>query len=112
MSKKNITVYRLGKDTNISASLIYGWQKGNTFPSSSNIAKLSKYFDVSTDYFYDSYEETKGTRKCVIMGYHGGFKQEIEISEEEFQIAVDAIYNLRKTQSTDAQRMDNLMNEK
>ncbi|MCL2054132.1 MAG: helix-turn-helix domain-containing protein [Oscillospiraceae bacterium] len=47
---RNITAYKISKDTGISDSVIGYWKKGERTPTAENLIKLSNYFDVSVDY--------------------------------------------------------------
>ena len=51
LKNKNITAYRLSKDTGISVSLFSKWKSRPTSEvSSSNLAKIADYLDCSVDY--------------------------------------------------------------
>lgn len=51
LNKKNISAYRLAKETGISESLFSKWKKNPTSEiSSSNLARIADYLDCSVDY--------------------------------------------------------------
>ncbi len=50
LSARNITAYRLSKDTGISDSMLARWKSGERLPSLENAEALADYFDVSIDY--------------------------------------------------------------
>lgn len=50
LSDKQITMYKLSKDTGIPSSLLSNYKNGKRTPSSENIIKISKYLEVSADY--------------------------------------------------------------
>ena len=50
MQSRNISAYKLSKDTGISDRLIGYWKNGDKLPVSDNLLKLAEYLDVSTDY--------------------------------------------------------------
>lgn len=51
LSERNISAYRLAKDTGISESLFSKWKsKATSDISSSNLAKIADYLDCSVDY--------------------------------------------------------------
>lgn len=47
------TVYRVSKDTGISASTLTDWKFGRSVPKADKLAKLADYFNVSINYFLD-----------------------------------------------------------
>lgn len=47
---KNVSPYRVSKDTGISQSSFSDWKNGKSKPSVENLNILAKYFDVSIDY--------------------------------------------------------------
>lgn len=51
VKKKNISAYKLSKETGISESLFSKWKSKPTSEiSSSNLAKIADYLDCSVDY--------------------------------------------------------------
>ena len=51
MERRNISAYRLAKETGISESLFSKWKKHPTSEITSiNLVKIADYFDVSIDY--------------------------------------------------------------
>lgn len=50
LQSRNITAYKLSKDTGISQALISNWKKGTKIPASDNLLKIADYFNVSIDY--------------------------------------------------------------
>ena len=50
LQERNVSSYKLTKDTGISNGLISKWKNGLKMPASGNLVKLSDYFDVSVDY--------------------------------------------------------------
>lgn len=50
MDSRNLSAYRIFKDTDIPEATIGRWKNGKSVPNSENLQKLSAYFGVSTDY--------------------------------------------------------------
>jgi len=50
LQNRNITAYRLSKDTGISEALISNWKSGRQLPKYDSIILLCDYFNVSADY--------------------------------------------------------------
>lgn len=51
MKEKNISAYKLAKDTGIHASTISKWKKNGMKLNVSTLVKLANYFGVSVEYF-------------------------------------------------------------
>lgn len=52
IEKKQITIYKLCKEVNISKSTIYAWRNGDYTPKVDKLQKIADYFGVPLDYFY------------------------------------------------------------
>lgn len=50
MNTRGLTAYRLARETGISEMTIGRWRSGKALPSGENLATLSEYFNVTTDY--------------------------------------------------------------
>jgi len=50
LQKKNITTYRVAKDTEISQGLMVSYHRGKKTPTANNLIKIADYFDCSIDY--------------------------------------------------------------
>lgn len=61
MQEKEVTAYRIGKDTGISNRLITYWKDGEKMPGAENLKRLANYFCVSTDYLLGKEQKEKPT---------------------------------------------------
>jgi repressor LexA len=50
LQERNISSYKLTKDTGIDNGLISKWKNGINLPSVDMLIRLADYFDVSADY--------------------------------------------------------------
>ena len=50
MKERNLTSYKLGKELEVTDSLVGYWRKAERQPAMDNLIKLADYFDVSIDY--------------------------------------------------------------
>ena len=50
MSEKNLTAYRLAKDTGISNSTLADWKSGKSIPKVDKLIIIADYLDVSINY--------------------------------------------------------------
>lgn len=53
MRIKNITAYKIAKETGIKKQSVYNWINGKQEPTISNFAKICKFLEVSADYLLD-----------------------------------------------------------
>ncbi len=49
LKQRNISVYRLSKDTGISASTFTDWKNGRSIPKAEKMRRIAKYLDVSLE---------------------------------------------------------------
>lgn len=50
--EKNVTPYRVAKDTGLNKTMMYHWEKGRYSPKVDKIMILAKYFHVGLERFY------------------------------------------------------------
>lgn len=50
LQTRNISAYKLSKDTGVTQGMISYWKSGERMPSAENIITLADYFNVSADY--------------------------------------------------------------
>ena len=62
LQERNISSYKLTKDTGINNGLISTWRKGVITPSAENLVKLADYFNVSVDYLLGRTEKPEVNR--------------------------------------------------
>ena len=56
------TVYRVAKDTGISASTLTDWKYGRSTPKADKLRKIADYFDVNVNYFFEA-EASRPSRR-------------------------------------------------
>lgn len=54
LDERNITPYKVHKDTGISTATLSDWKNGKSEPKRDKIVKICKYFDIPVSYFYDT----------------------------------------------------------
>lgn len=52
LKKKNITPYRVHKETGISTATLSDWKNGKSVPKKDKIEKICDFFEVPLSYFY------------------------------------------------------------
>lgn len=50
MESRNLSSYRLAKESGIPEGMVGFWRRGERIPSAENLIKLADYFNVSLDY--------------------------------------------------------------
>ena len=51
LKQKKVSAYKMCQDTGIDFSNLSRWKNGEYNPSIKNLIRMSKYFNVSVDYF-------------------------------------------------------------
>ena len=65
---RDISAYKLSKDTGISNATISEWKAGIRLPSLENLVTLSDYFSLTSDFFLDR-EPVKKQSVPVVLEY-------------------------------------------
>lgn len=73
MEAKEISAYRIWKETGISQSIVGKWKSGEKEPSAEYLQKMADYFNVTTDYLL-------GNEKKPAIG------DDDELSEDEIDL--------------------------
>lgn len=55
--ERNVTPYRVGKETGITTATFSHWKKGNYTPKQEKLEKIANYFGVSLDYLITGEEQ-------------------------------------------------------
>ena len=50
LKERDVTPYRVHKETGIAQSTLSDWKRGKSVPSAENMIKIAEFFDVSVDY--------------------------------------------------------------
>lgn len=57
LKEKDVTPYRVHKETGISTATLSDWKNGKSQPKKDKIEKICNYFNVPLSYFYDKEEQ-------------------------------------------------------
>ena len=63
MEKRELTAYRVSKDTGISQASLADWRKGRSKPKIDKLQKLANYFGVSISYLTGESDEIDDTQQ-------------------------------------------------
>lgn len=74
IQSKDVTAYKISKETGISEALISNWRSGRQLPKYDNLKILADYFDVSADFLL---ERTNVANNTLTL------KKEDQITEQE-----------------------------
>lgn len=50
--ERNVTIYKVSKDTGLQSAMLYHWEKGRYSPKVDKVMILAKYFHVGVEQFY------------------------------------------------------------
>lgn len=71
MKERELTAYRVSKDTGISQASLADWRKGRSKPKIDKLQKLSEYFGVSISYLTGESNEIDNTQQMQVPnGYY------------------------------------------
>ena len=59
LKEKNVTAYRLSKETGIPASTFTDWKTGKSKPKVDKLKKIADYFNVTIEYFLEEPDGSK-----------------------------------------------------
>ena len=74
LRSREVTVYRVAKETGISASTFTDWKNGRSVPKADKMRKIAQFFDVSLDALLDTRDmplvraENRGSKRIPIIG--------------------------------------------
>lgn len=60
LKEKNVTPYRVHKETGISTATLSDWKNGKSQPKKDKIEKICEYFGVPVSYFYEDSTSSDG----------------------------------------------------
>ena len=92
MKEKELTAYRVSKDTGISQASLADWRKGRSKPKIDKLQKLSEYFGVSIQYLTGESDQIDDTQQIQAPN---GYYVDKDISKDDLQKAVEYIEFLK-----------------
>lgn len=81
MKEKDLTAYRVSKDTGISQASLADWRKGRSKPKIDKLQKLSEYFGVSIQYLTGESNEIDDTQQMQAPNGYYVDKETAEYAE-------------------------------
>ncbi len=81
MKEKELTAYRVSKDTGISQASLADWRKGRSKPKIDKLQKLSEYFGVSISYLTGESDEIDNTQQMPAPNGYYVDKETAEYAE-------------------------------
>lgn len=117
LKDKNISAYKLAKETGISVSLFSKWKKNPTSEiSSSNLTRIADYFDCSIDYLLGRTDEPSSTSNIIGGNVTGGavvqgsHHSNVTVSNSERKLTDEETELLRLFNSLDVKRRIKILN--
>ena len=83
------TVYRVSKDTGISASTLTDWKYGRSVPKADKLKKIAEYFDVGINYFLEEASSSFAARRGARVPIIGEIRAGSPIITEETLVGYD-----------------------
>ena len=81
MKEKELTAYRVSKDTGISQASLADWRKGRSKPKIDKFQKLSEYFGVSIQYLTGESDQIDDTQQMQAPNGYYVDKETAEYAE-------------------------------
>lgn len=81
MKEKELTAYRVSKDTGISQASLADWRKGRSKPKIDKLQKLSEYFGVSIHYLTGESDQIDDTQQMQAPNGYYVDKETAEYAE-------------------------------
>ena len=81
MKERELTAYRVSKDTGISQASLADWRKGRSKPKIDKLQKLSEYFGVSISYLTGESDEIDDTQQMQVPNAYYVYKETAEYAE-------------------------------
>lgn len=81
MEKRELTAYRVSKDTGISQASLADWRKGRSKPKIDKLQKLANYFGVSISYLTGESNEIDDTQQIQAQNGYYVDKETAEYAE-------------------------------
>ena len=81
MKEKELTAYRVSKDTGISQASLADWRKGRSKPKIDKLQKLSEYFGVSIQYLTGESDQIDNTQQIQAPNGYYVDKETAEYAE-------------------------------
>ena len=81
MKEKELTAYRVSKDTGISQASLDDWRKGRSKPKIDKLQKLSEYFGVSIQYLTGESDQIDDTQQMQAPNGYYVDKETAEYAE-------------------------------
>lgn len=81
MKEKELTAYRVSKDTGISQASLADWRKGRSKPKIDKLQKLSEYFGVSIQYLTGERDQIDDTQQIQAPNGYYVDKETAEYAE-------------------------------
>ena len=109
LKEKNVTAYRVSKETGIATATLSDWKNGRSTPKQDKLQKIADYFEVSLDYLTGNTTirriETENKKESILTK-----KDERDIQKKLDSILQD-LDNSEYTLMYDGEPMDDLTKE-
>ncbi len=100
LQEKNITPYRVSKDTGVTQTTLSDWKTGRATPKTVTLQKIADYFGVSLDWLVGSSDNRQNSNELSDVYFSFAMQaQEAKIHPEDIKLAIEMIQKLKKKDS-------------
>ncbi|WP_413778098.1 helix-turn-helix domain-containing protein [Caproicibacterium sp. XB1] len=87
LKERNVTPYRVSKDTGVPQSTLSDWKRGRSVPRTEKLQRIADYFNVSVDYLLGNEQKEKPTQNVQVRDEHDN----IVVLDEETRDLIDSL---------------------
>lgn len=101
LQEKNVTPYRVSKDTGVTQTTLSDWKTGRATPRTATLQKIADYFSVSLDWLTGNseYRNISDYNNTEIDNVYFSFAREAQdegIDPQDIRDAIELIRKLKK----------------
>jgi transcriptional regulator with XRE-family HTH domain len=83
LQERNVTPYRVAKETGISTATLSDWKNGKSEPKKDKIKKIAEYFDVPITLFYEDDKPNDTRPDFMLVKENGSYLIETVAAHKE-----------------------------
>ena len=96
LQSKNISVYKVSKDTGINQATFSDWKTGRSVPRVDKLQKIADYFGVTLDFLINGNSENADKLSGVYLSFAMD-AQKSGIDPEDIRLAIEAIKRFKES---------------
>lgn len=99
LQERNITAYRVSKETGVTQTTLSDWKTGRGTPKTATLKKIADFFNVSLDWLTGNSDQRTIYSDNEIDNIYFSFAKQAQdegIDPDDIMLAIDTIKRLRK----------------